>query len=143
MSRWTRFLHWLGLRPDPGPRYYELAGDLHVTLATLATHEGRSEQELAADLLAAGLTHYYTSDDTWQRWQTLSPREQDVAALACLGYANKQIGLRLGISGETVKTHMHNLLVKFNLHTRSELSLVLREWDFSAWEDRQSPPHRP
>ena len=136
MSFRTRFLHWFGIRPDPGPRYYELAESLHVTLSTLATHEGRSEQELAADLLTTGLTHYYASGDTWQRWQTLTPREQDVTALACLGYANKQIALRLGISGETVKTHMHNALIKFNMRTRSELSLFLKEWDFSAWGDK-------
>jgi len=136
MSLWTRFLYRFGIRPVPGPRYYELAGDLHVALSTLATHEGRSEQELAADLLAAGLTHYYTTGDTWQRWQTLTPREQDVTALACLGYANKQIALRLGISGETVKTYMHNVLYKFNLHNRSELALMLKDWDFSAWGDQ-------
>ena len=136
MSLWTRFLYRFGIRSAPGPRYYELAGDLHVTRATLATREGRSEQELAADLLAAGLTHYYTTDDTWHRWQTLTPREQDVTALACLGYANKQIALRLGISGETIKTHMHNILYKFNLHTRSELALMLKDWDFSAWGDQ-------
>ena len=136
MSLWTRFLYRFGIRPDPGPRYYELAENLHVTLSALAARQGRSEQDLAADLLAAGLTHYYSTDSTWQLWQTLTPREQDVTALACLGYANKQIALRLGVSGETVKTHMHNVLYKFNLHTRSELGLILKDWDFSAWGDQ-------
>jgi DNA-binding CsgD family transcriptional regulator len=134
MSLWTRLLQQLGLRPAPRPRFYELEESLHATLSTLATREGRSEQEVASDLLTAGLSQYYTSDDVGKRWQSLSPREQDVTALACLGYTNKQIGLRLGISAETVKTHLGNALVKFNLHSRSELGLLLKEWDFSAWE---------
>jgi DNA-binding CsgD family transcriptional regulator len=134
MSFWHRLLYRLGLRADPGPRYYRLDGDLQVSLAALAGHEGRSEQELAADLLAAGLTHYHAGDELWQRWQSLSPREQDVAALACLGYTNKQIAARLGISPETVKSHLGNGLAKFGLHSRAELRLSLDGWDFSAWE---------
>lgn len=136
MSLWTRFFYWFGLRPDPGPHYYELDENLHITLSTLASHEGRSEQELAADLLASGLTQYYTTDDLWRRWQSLSPREQDVTALACLGYTNKQIGLHLSISAETVKTHLRNALIKFGIHSRTELGLLLKDWDFSAWENQ-------
>lgn len=134
MSIWKRLLYLIGLRPNSGPGYYEITESLHSTLSTLATHEGRPEDELAADLLAAGLTQYYTTDELWRKWETLSPREQDVAALACLGYTNRQIAARLGISAETVKTHMRNALVKYQLHSRSELRLRLSGWDFSAWE---------
>jgi len=134
MSLWHRLLYWLDLRPNPGPRYYEVNESLYTTLATLAAHEGRPEDELAADLLAAGLTQYYSTDELWKRWQSLSPREQDVAALAFLGYTNRQIAARLGISAETVKTHLRNALIKFGLHSRSQLRLLLADWDFSAWE---------
>ena len=136
MSLWTRFLNRLGLRPAPAPRTYELEESLHATLATLATREGRSEQEVASDLLNAGLSQYYTSSDAWKRWQTLSPREQDAAAWACMGFTNKEIGVRLGISHETVKTHLGNALVKFSLRSRSELGLLLKDWDFSSWVKR-------
>jgi len=134
MSVWRKLLSVIGLRPISAPRKYELSESMQVTLTTLSQHDGRPEDELIQDLLAAGLTQYYSSDELWKRWETLSPRERDVAALVCLGYTNKQIGVILSISPETVKTHLRNVLIKFNLRSRSELRLSLHEWDFSAWE---------
>ena len=107
---------------------------MQVTLTTLAQHDGRPEDELIQDLLAAGLTYYYSSDVLLNQWESLSPRERDVAALVCLGYTNKEIGLRLSISPETAKTHLRNVLIKFNLYTRSELKLSLKDWDFNFWK---------
>lgn len=134
MSIWKRLFYLIGLRPNSGSRTYKISESLHVTLTTLAQHEGRPEHELANDLLAAGLTQYYSSDELWMKWETLSPRERDVSAFACLGLTNKQIAERLHISAETVKTHLRNALTKFNLHSRSELRMMLEHWDFSAWE---------
>ena len=134
MSIWARLLSVIGLRPISAPRKYKVSESMQITLTTLAQHEGRPEDELIQDLLAAGLTQYYSSDVLLQQWETLSPRERDVAALACLGCTNKEIGRRLSISPETVKTHLRNVLIKFNLRTRSELKLSLQKWDFSAWE---------
>lgn len=134
MSLWHRLLYWLGLRQDPGPRYYELDGSLHATLVTLAEYEGRPERELVADLLTSSLTHYYSTDELWRRWKSLTPREQDAAALACLGYTNREIAARLHISPETVKSRLSSALRKFNMRKRTELRLLLAEWDFSAWE---------
>jgi DNA-binding CsgD family transcriptional regulator len=134
MSIWQRFLYLIGLRPLPGPRTYEISESLHTTLTTLAAHEGRPENELIPDLLAAGLTLYVSHDKLWNQWVSLTPREQEVAALACLGYTNRQIGARLHISHETVKVRLHNALVKFGVKTRSQLKMLLVEWDFSAWD---------
>ena len=99
----------------------------------LSQHEGRPEDELIQNLLAAGLTHYYESEELWKKWESLSPREQEVAALVCLGYTNKQVAERLVISPETVKSHLRNALIKFDLSTRSELRMALQDWDFDAW----------
>ncbi len=134
MSIWSRLLYWIGLRSTPDSRYYEVSENLHVTLSTLASHEGRPEHELAQDLIAAGLTQYYSTDELFKKWESLTTRERDVAALACLGYTNRQIAAHLSISPETVKTHLKNLLSKFQLHSRTELRLMLSNWDFSAWE---------
>ncbi len=133
MSIWRRLLSVIGLRPISAPRKYEVSESMQVTLSTLAQHEGRPEDDLIHDLLAAGLTQYYSSDVHLNQWETLSIRERDVAALACLGYTNKEIGRRLYISPQTVKTHLRNVLIKFNLQTRIELKLSLQGWDFSAW----------
>jgi DNA-binding CsgD family transcriptional regulator len=133
MSIWRKLLSVIGLRPISAPRKHMVSESMQVTLTTLSQHEGRPEDDLIQDLLAAGLTHYYSSDVLLNQWEVLSLREKDVAALVCLGYTNKEIGIRLGISPETVKTHLRNVLIKFNLNTRSELKLSLKDWDFTSW----------
>jgi len=134
MSIWHKLLAMIGLRPISAPRKYQVSESMHVTLTTLSQHEGRPEDELIQDLLAAGLTQYYSFDELWHKWEALSPRERDVAALVCLGYTNKEIGVQLSISPETVKTHLRNVLVKFGLQNRTELRLSMKTWDFSAWQ---------
>lgn len=136
MSIWHRFLYWIGLRSDPGSRYFEISESLQTSLSTLASHEGRPEQKLAQDLLAAGLTQYYSTDEIWRKWESLTAREREVVALVCLEFTNREIGARLGISPETVKTRLHNAQRKFGLHTRSELRFLLvtiARWDFNEW----------
>ena len=133
MSIWLRFLYLIGLRPKPGPRYYKLTVQLHSDISNLAENEGRPEDELIPDLLAAGLTQYHSTNKTWQQWLSLTPRERDVAALACLGYTNRQMANRFGVSLNTVKTHMRNVLAKFEVGNRVKLRQKLADWDFSAW----------
>jgi len=137
MELLSLLLHRLGFRRDVRPRYYELDETIEVMLEDLAQQEQRSPQDVASRLLAEGLQRRQVESNLWQRWQSLSAREQDVAALACLSFTNKQIASQLGISAETVKTHLHHALTKFNLRTRAELGLLLTGWDFSAW-DRSS-----
>ena len=137
MSIWQRLLYWIGLRPDPGPRTYEISESLQVTLSTIARHEGRPEDELLPDLLAAGLTQYRTVDELLPKWESLSPREQNVAALVCLGYTNNQIALRQGTSLQTIKTQMRSVLRKFGVENRHQLRTILAHWNFSAWETQQ------
>jgi DNA-binding CsgD family transcriptional regulator len=133
MSIWQRFLFLIGLRPKPGPRTYEISESLQVTLSTLAHHKGRPEHELIPDLLAAGLDQYQSLDKFWPKWESLSPRERDVTALCCLGLTNREIAARLSLSPETIKTHVHNILLKFGIKSKSELRHILAGWDFSAW----------
>jgi DNA-binding CsgD family transcriptional regulator len=66
-------------------------------------------------------------------WRGLTPRQQQVAALACLNFTNRQIAARLGISPQTVKAHLRNLLDRFELHSKAELRQALEDWDFSEW----------
>jgi DNA-binding CsgD family transcriptional regulator len=68
-----------------------------------------------------------------EKWETLSARERDVAALICLGYTNELIAERLVIAPNTVKTHVTNVLRKFQVSSRYEIQNIFAEWDFSAW----------
>jgi len=133
MSIWEHVQNRVGLRPKPGPRYFELPESVYVTLSALAEHEGRSVDKLMLDLLAAGLIQYYSKDKAWQQWQDLTDREKDVAALACLGMTNRQIAGKLGVSLNTIKTHMRNVLSKFDVTSKIKLRQKLAGWDFSYW----------
>ena len=139
MSIWDRFLYLIGKRSTPGPRSYrfDVSDSLQVTLSTIAKDEGRPENELIPELLNAGLTQYVSNERIWKKWETLSPREKDVAALVCLGYTNREIGARLSISSETVKDRLETALKKFNITKRTELRDLLSIWDFSEWERQQ------
>jgi DNA-binding CsgD family transcriptional regulator len=136
MSIWDRFMYLIGLRQTPGPRTYhvDVSDSFQVTLATLASDEGRPESELIPELLNAGLTQYTSNERLWKKWEALSPREKDVTALVCLGYTNREIGARLSISPETVKDRLGTALYKFNITKRTQLRLLFANWDFSAWE---------
>jgi len=103
-------------------------------LQNLAEQENRPKEAVAADLLAFALVQRGAAETKLRRWQELSPREREVTALLCLYYTNSQIARRLSISTPTVKTHVRNILRKFGLSRRSDLRLVLAEWDFSAWD---------
>ena len=62
----------IGLRPKSGPRYFEVSEQLQLKLTSLSQHAGRPEDQLAQELLAAGLTEYYSQDELWKRWETLT-----------------------------------------------------------------------
>lgn len=55
-----------------------------------------------------------------QRSLGLTPREMSVLELAAAGQSNKQIARTLGVSPNTVKTHMASLLGKLTAARRTE-----------------------
>ncbi len=136
MSIWQRLFGKIGKHPKSGSRKYEISESLQVTLTTIAKHEGRPENELLPDILEAGLTQYVSKEGLWNKWDSLTPREQEVAAFACLGYTNREIGKRLHISPETVKVRLQKALSKFGVNTRSQLQMLLNNWNFEEYEAR-------
>ena len=122
------------MRPDR-QRTFALTDELAQTLRDQAQREQRPPEDLIDELLVNGLSRRDMGDYMWECWLALSPREQEVAALACLGDTNRQIAARLGISPHTVKTHVRNILRKFDLYSKDELRSLLHEWDFSSWEE--------
>ncbi|HXV61928.1 MAG TPA: response regulator transcription factor [Vicinamibacteria bacterium] len=56
----------------------------------------------------------------------LSSREREVAALVARGLSNKEIAARLFISVATVKDHVHHILSKTGLASRTALAAALR-----------------
>ena len=125
---------WRRLRNALDRQVLQLDLPLIKSLEDLAEREQRTKEAVAADLLSLALQQRRAADDNLRCWGLLSPREQEVAALACLGYSNAQIGYRLVLSIDTVKTHMRHAMQKFSVSSRKELGMLLRDWDFSAWE---------
>jgi len=131
-SFWQRLLRDLGLQDD-SHQIYQFDDLLMRSMQNLAEREQRSEDEIAAVLLSSALAQRDAADASLEVWRTLTPRQQQVAALACLDYTNRQVAGRLKISPETVKTHMRHVLRKFDLRNKIELQRALAGWDFSAW----------
>jgi DNA-binding NarL/FixJ family response regulator len=52
----------------------------------------------------------------------MTGREREVIELIAEGLSNKQIASRLHLSVDTVKSHVHNILEKLQLHTRLEIA---------------------
>lgn len=57
----------------------------------------------------------------------LSPRETDVVRMVAAGLRNKEIALRLSISEGTVKSYLHAIYEKLEVHGRVELTLYAQE----------------
>jgi DNA-binding NarL/FixJ family response regulator len=52
----------------------------------------------------------------------LTPREREVVAMLVKGSGNAEIGLRLRISPNTVRTHIQSVLTKLQLHSKVEVA---------------------
>jgi DNA-binding NarL/FixJ family response regulator len=64
-------------------------------------------------------------------WRKLTPRQQEVAALICRGYTNREIARQLNIAVSTVKTHIRSILPKFGVSSKDQLQQYFEDWDFS------------
>jgi len=74
-----------------------------------AVHAG---QRRVSSEVASGIAEHATDD-------TLTPRETDVLRLIGAGNANKEIGAQLGLTEETVKSHVRNILAKLDANDRT------------------------
>jgi DNA-binding CsgD family transcriptional regulator len=107
MTIWQRILRVLGYAP-PSRLAFHADEELLQSLQTIAEREQRHTGEIASELISSALA---------QR----------------LNFTNRQIAARLMITPDTAKTHVRNVLRKFDLHSKAELRRALADWDFSAW----------
>lgn len=114
-------------------RNFRLEVDTLKSIQLLAAVERRSPEEIADLILINALLDRQAEEDNFNRWQTLTRREKEVAALICLNYTNREIAERLSIAQPTVKTHVSHILAKFDVEDRDALRYLLKGWDFSGW----------
>jgi DNA-binding NarL/FixJ family response regulator len=63
----------------------------------------------------------------------LSRREEEVLDLLCQGFSNKEIGDRLCLSIETIRSHLKRIYERLHVRSRTEAAMKYREW-------RDQPP---
>jgi DNA-binding NarL/FixJ family response regulator len=107
------------------------------SLKQLAIQEQKPIESIIEDLLYFALDEHNASAEKLAMWQDLTPREQETAAFACLGYTNKEIAKKMVISTNTVKSHVRSVLNKFDVNSKADLRAVLATWDFGAWIEAQ------
>ena len=120
-------------------RAFHADQELLMSIQEAAQEQGRTEEEVWIEFVKAGHDQYLQTGELEECWDALTEREQEVTALACMSYRNYEIAETLGISHETVKTHLQNVFNKFDIRNRNELRRVLKDWHFQEWWDsRQS-----
>ncbi len=118
------------------PRVFLQDERLILAIKEVAIQQNRSEEEIVGYLTKVGLDQLNQQKDLYECWFSLSEREQQVAALICMGYKNHEVAQILTIAPETVKTHLQRIFLKFNLRSSRELRLVLKDWNFKDWWDK-------
>lgn len=68
--------------------------------------------------------HFHLLGPSVHETENLSPRESEVLDLLALGFIYKEIGSKLNIGTETVRTHVKNICQK--MHVRSRLEAVAK-----------------
>ena len=68
-----------------------------------------------------------SSDNRRWQWDTLTPREMEVAQLVAKGRRNAEIARDLHISSYTVETHLKHIYFKLQIRSRTELAKVIRD----------------
>ncbi len=113
----------------------EVSAELSTRLRRAARARARSPEMLVNDLLERGLEQETLRVHAEHALASLTPREQDVTWLAARGQTNRQIADALVISSETVKSHVHNVLIKFGLRSKSDLRLLMLDLGIRWWQD--------
>jgi len=91
---------------DAGAAMADIAGDIELVVV--------AREPRAGSRLSGALDHDAASAPV------LTRREREILALLADGFGNKQIAARLGISTNTVKTHLELLFDKLDVSSRAE-----------------------
>lgn len=109
------------------PAMWEEVREAHSDLRTLAQQVTdpllRQEMLAACGRLAAASSGRREADEGRP---ALSPREVDVLAAVASGATNAQVGERLGLRPETVKSYLRSSMRKLGAHTRMQAVVAAR-----------------
>jgi len=124
---------------EHGVAGYVLMDDSWAQLLEKIRAAGRNESLLSSEVTAAMLARLcelkqiisqlsgMREQDPITLYASLTEREGEILDLIEQGYTNLQIGATLCIELGTVKNHVHNLLDKLGVPSRSQAALVARQ----------------
>lgn len=92
--------------------------------------------ENALRLAEKNLTAWRETQALTERHQALTPREQEVLALAIGGLLNKQIATALGVSEITAKVHKRRMMEKMQVRSLTDLVRVADRLNISKTQTR-------
>lgn len=101
-------------------------GELVASVESAARGELRCSPTVAATILRRVATLAARQRTAPSGASNVTRREREILELIELGLSNKQIAARLFIEIATVKNHIHNILEKLRVRTRSEAAATLR-----------------
>jgi len=134
MSLWRRILDALSFLL-PGDRMFSLDDEWTDSSYNLPDQPALLESEVSSDLLELAYQHRQFVQDLLRRWHSLSPREQQVTMMICYYYTTSEMAAQMVVSTNTIKSHVRAVLRKFDVHSRSELRLLLSDFNFDNWRD--------
>ncbi|HSF83851.1 MAG TPA: LuxR C-terminal-related transcriptional regulator [Anaerolineales bacterium] len=74
-----------------------------------------------------------------RRWDSLTPRQRQVAALVAKGATSRGISTQLGITPGTVRSHVSNVMHKLDVKNRGDLRRELAPLDTREWAEILNP----
>jgi DNA-binding CsgD family transcriptional regulator len=111
---------------------FSLDNQLNLSLREIAREPQRDQREVLDEVLRAGVDEILRAGKYAASWNSLSPREQEVTALICLGQSSYEIAEILSVSYDTVRSHSKQIYRKFGLN-RKQMRQALRDWRFAEW----------
>lgn len=98
---------------------HEAASSAHAELLLLASETDDEQLRLRLATIASRFSLNSAPGVQASASIALSTRETEVVAMVSLGYSNIEIGERLGLERETVKSYLRNCMRKLEVHSRT------------------------
>jgi DNA-binding NarL/FixJ family response regulator len=87
----------------------------------------RAIKALAAARAAEQAAAAERARDRQWLWDSLTPRQMQVATLVAQGKRSAQVAQELNVSVNTIEMHLDNIYDKLDVHTRIDLARLIRE----------------
>jgi DNA-binding CsgD family transcriptional regulator len=114
-------------------KYFHTLNSLHLVYRTDPTIQETITNDKPTNAPNGRRSSDRVSFDLYDRWLSLSEREQDVTFLTCQGHKDQQIAFKMGVSVRTVRSYLENVYRKMYVNSKVELRLLFVNFDFGRY----------